>query len=68
VNPQDRKQGSDSDADHPHGTSDLLEPLNAETFSRRLNSLSQAVNTMDEFRSALVRQHPQYGKRLPDVP
>lgn len=65
---KDRKQLSDSHADDIRGNSDPLEPLNADTFSRRLNSLSQAVNTMEEFRQALVSQHPQYGKRLSDIP
>ncbi len=68
MNPKDRKQCSDDDADYSRGNSDPLEPLNADTFPRRLNSLSQAVNVMEEFRAAFVRQHPQYGKRLSDIP
>lgn len=68
VNPKERKQCSGGDAGYPRENSDSLEPLNADTFSRRLNSLSEAVNVMDEFREAFVRQHPQYGKRLSDIP
>jgi hypothetical protein len=68
VNPKDKNQCSDDDADYRHETAGPLEPLNADTFFLRLDSLSKAVNTLDEFRSALVRQHPQYGKRLSDIP
>jgi hypothetical protein len=64
---KDRAQCSDGRATYSRESSDPLEPLNAETFSRRLNSLSQAVNTMEEFHRALVSQHPRYGKRLPDI-
>ena len=68
VYPEDGTECSDSHAGYSYGSSDPLEPLNADTFSRRLNSLSQAVNTMEEFHRALVRQHPRYGQRLPDIP
>ena len=68
VHPEDGRECSDSLADYSFGSTGLLEPLNKDTFSRRLNSLSQAVNTMEEFRQALVSQHPRYGKRLPDIP
>ena len=68
MNPKEKEQRLDIHADYIREESDLLEPLNADTFSRRLNSLSQAVNTMEEFRQALVSQHPQYDKRLSDIP
>jgi len=68
VHPEDGTECSDSLADYSCGRADPLEPLNEDTFSRRLNSLSQAVNTMEEFHQALVSQHPRYGKRLPDIP
>lgn len=41
-----------------------LEPLTAETFERRLNSLSQALNALEDFHRAFVSQHPEYGKRF----
>ena len=67
VNPKDKKQCSDDNADYLHETAGPLEPLNADTFFLRLDSLSKAVNALDELRSAFVRQHPQYGKRLSDI-
>jgi len=51
----------------PRLVDDAIEPLTPETFERRLNSLSQAVNVLDEFHQALISQHPQYGKRLSDI-
>ena len=68
VHPEDGTECSDNLADYSPGDSDPFEPLNEDTFSRRLNSLSQTVNTMEEFHQALISQHPRYGKRLPDIP
>ena len=68
VNKKDSTERSDDHGADSWASPDLLEPLCADTFARRLNSLSQAVNTMDEFRQALVSQHPRYAKRLPDIP
>ena len=68
AHPENGTECSDNLADYSSGSSDPLEPLNGDTFSRRLNSLSQAVNMMEKFHQAFVSQNPRYGKRLPDIP
>ena len=68
LHPEDGTECAESPGDYSFGSSDPLESLNEDTFSRRLNSLSQTVNTIEEFHQALISQHPRYGKRLPDIP